>query len=154
MNEDPIAQLTEQQKACLRLVGRGMTSKEIAPLLHVSPMTVDTYLKVAIARIGVPTRRDAARRLEQWELSQDLGSQPPRIVAAGFSDEHGSSIEQGRRFSDWLAWLLRLPPIGGRFHDLNIAQIFLLTGRIALISAAVMAAIIALAIGTISLLTP
>ena len=48
MNERGIAQLTERQKDCLRLVGQGFTSKEIGRELDLSPSTVDNHVASAV----------------------------------------------------------------------------------------------------------
>lgn len=63
------ANLTEGQKTCLRLVGRGMSSKEIAQETGLAPQTVDTYVKAAMAKLGASNRRDAARLLGAAEAS-------------------------------------------------------------------------------------
>jgi DNA-binding CsgD family transcriptional regulator len=80
-----IEQLTARERDCLRLVGRGMSSKEIALALGLSPLTVDGYLKEAVRTLGVSGRREAARVLASHEdLSpvevesppQNLGGEP------------------------------------------------------------------------------
>lgn len=64
MAADDPSRLTDRQIDCLRLVGQGLSSKEIAAELGISHHTVDLHLKRAIRTLGVATRRDAARRLE------------------------------------------------------------------------------------------
>lgn len=80
-----IDQLTARERDCLRLVGRGMSSKEIALALGLSPLTVDGYLKEAVRTLGVSGRREAARVLAsheepspQAEIAppQNLGGEP------------------------------------------------------------------------------
>lgn len=107
-----------------------MSSKEIAQETGLSPQTVDTYLKIALARLGVTNRREAARRLVAWELSQKSGS-PSQAVA----DQVASPdrlLRTGR--SGWPA-KLGLPPVGGAFHDLKWARKTYLALRVAFISA-------------------
>ncbi len=58
-----VAQLTEGQRDCLRLVYRHMTSKDIARALNISPHTVDMRLRTAMKTLGVDGRIDAARVL-------------------------------------------------------------------------------------------
>lgn len=53
--------LTERQKECLRLVGRGFTSKEIGPLLGISHATVNNYVGAAVDLLGARNRGEAAR---------------------------------------------------------------------------------------------
>ncbi len=69
-----IEQLTARERDCLRLVARGMSSKEIALALGLSPLTVDGYLKEAARTLGVSSRREAARILTAHE---DASPQPP-----------------------------------------------------------------------------
>jgi DNA-binding CsgD family transcriptional regulator len=82
MDANRVARLTEQQRACLRFVASGMTSKEIAPLLGIEPGSVDQHLKAAMRILGVGDRRSAARLLAQQERGppQKLVYQPPPIV--------------------------------------------------------------------------
>ncbi|MEY2882969.1 MAG: hypothetical protein RL490_693, partial [Pseudomonadota bacterium] len=62
-----VAQLTEGQRDCLRLVYNHMTSKDIARVLGVSPHTVDMRLRTAMKTLNVDSRIDAARLLAQDE---------------------------------------------------------------------------------------
>ncbi len=80
-----IEQLTARERDCLRLVARGMSSKEIALALGLSPLTVDGYLKEAVRTLGVSSRREAARVLAAHEDAppqapetppQNLGGEP------------------------------------------------------------------------------
>ncbi|WP_207790237.1 helix-turn-helix domain-containing protein [Glacieibacterium frigidum] len=72
---DLVAQLTEGQRDCLRLVYRHMTSKDIARALDISPHTVDMRLRTAMKTLAVASRIDAARLLVESE-SQNSGYQP------------------------------------------------------------------------------
>lgn len=115
MNDSP-KNLSESQKTCLRLVGRGMVSKEIAIETGLSPQTVDTYIKIAINRLGASDRRDAARIRARWEASQDLGSPPGGVAVAAIATDQETAAG-GRGWSDWLL----PPPVGGRPNDLSPA---------------------------------
>lgn len=139
---DRVHLLTEQQKACLRLVLKGMVSKEIAQALGFTPSTVDTYLTSAISRLQVSSRREAARALESAEQSQDFRSQSGPIAELG----HTANADAQRGMVDpevpaanhstrQLKAFLGLPPIGGRTHDYNIVQSLSAIFRIALLSA-------------------
>ena len=59
--------LTDRQRACLRLVRDGFTTKEIAGRINASPDAVDKSIKLAMAKLGVDRRAAAARMLEQHE---------------------------------------------------------------------------------------
>jgi DNA-binding CsgD family transcriptional regulator len=78
-----IDQLTARERDCLRLVARGMSSKEIALTLGLSPLTVDGYLKEAARTLGVSSRREAARILAAHEhLSPQAPEKPPQNLGA------------------------------------------------------------------------
>ena len=132
-SRSPESELSEGQKTCLRLVAQGMSSKEIAQETGLSPQTVDTYLKIALARLEVTNRREAARRLVAWELSQKSGS-PTRAVAGKPSASDPPAQTGGKT-------LLGLPPVGGAFHDLKWARKTYLALRVAFISAAGVSAV-------------
>jgi DNA-binding CsgD family transcriptional regulator len=67
MTEGRIDQLTEAQRACLRLVLTHHNSKEIAAIVGVSPSAIDKRIERAVQILGVGTRFEAARRLQQHE---------------------------------------------------------------------------------------
>lgn len=135
---EAFANLPNGYKACLRLAAQGMTSKEIARQTGLRPMTVDTYLKGAKAELGKPNRREAARAFAAWEQSQKLGSQIPDIAINSSPEHESASIgNEGRR-----RWL-RLPPIGGGYHDLNWIQKTHDALRVAVVGGAVLVALIA-----------
>jgi DNA-binding CsgD family transcriptional regulator len=62
-----LAQLTDAQRDCLRLVFQHMKSKDIARVLGVSPHTVDMRLRTAMRTLSVGSRIEAARLLMQEE---------------------------------------------------------------------------------------
>lgn len=64
-----IDQLTEAQRACLRLVLTHHNSKEIAAIVGVSPSAIDKRIERAIQILGVGSRFEAARRLQEQEGS-------------------------------------------------------------------------------------
>ena len=136
--------LSEGQKNCLRLVGRGMSSKEIAQATGLTPLTVDTYVKAALSRLGVSNRRDAARALAAWELSQQSGSPPPPLAEPSAGADHQSHTGG----TGWREWL-RLPPVGGGYSDLTWTQKSYQALLVAVVAAAV---VIALALALAGLL--
>ncbi|WP_230482677.1 helix-turn-helix domain-containing protein [Sphingomonas sp. Leaf21] len=143
------ALLSERQKECLRLVGQGLRSKEIGPILGLAPGSVDTYIKAAVARLGVSDRRVAARILAEFELSQRLGSPPEplpptaELAADGFQQEPQGFWKQA----------LTLPPIGGHSNDLSVRERLLATLRVACVMTGVAAGFILLFVGALRALS-
>jgi DNA-binding CsgD family transcriptional regulator len=75
MDADRIDRLSEGQRACLRMVLRHMSSKEIALTLGISRHTVDQRLRLAMRTLEAPNRIEAARALAAQEGMP--GYQPP-----------------------------------------------------------------------------
>jgi DNA-binding CsgD family transcriptional regulator/tetratricopeptide (TPR) repeat protein len=65
------AGLTDRQLEILRLVAAGLSNAEIAQRLVVSPRTVDHHVSAILAKLGVPTRREAAARAAELEQLSD-----------------------------------------------------------------------------------
>ncbi|QXC59743.1 helix-turn-helix transcriptional regulator [Aquihabitans sp. G128] len=57
------AGLTARETEVLRRVGAGLTSRQIAAELHVSPTTIDTLARSATRKLGAANRRAAAGML-------------------------------------------------------------------------------------------
>ena len=136
---DSAARLSDGQKACLRLVAKGMSSKEISKETGLTPQTVDTYVKAAISRLGVTNRREAARALVLWEES--AGAEPLPIGAPG--NEPPSAQAPAVATARERGTGLGLPPVGGRINDLGWAEKSAQALKIALVATA---AVVALAL--------
>ena len=141
---DPWLSLSEGQKNCLRLVARGLSSKEIAKDTGLTPQTVDTYVKAVLARTGAPNRREAARQLVARELSQESGSPSATIAFSGGPADDSAQTGTGGRWGRF-----RLPPVGGGLHDLNWAQ---KSYQALLVAVAAAAVVVALALAIAGLL--
>lgn len=92
----PTTALSERQAQCLSLAAQGMTSKEIARQIGVSPSTVDSHLRAAADRLQVRGRRDAVRTLKAVNISKNTESGPQNLPG-----------------------LQLLPPLGGRPNELD-----------------------------------
>lgn len=137
--------LTDSQKTCLRLVGRGMSSKEIAIETGLSPQTVDTYVKASLARLGVSNRREAARLLQGWEASQLSGSPAPTVANTDPPSDQPPTAGSG-----WQgARSLLPPPIGGRINQLGASERTYAILRVAFVSAATVLGIALLLAGAL-----
>ena len=60
MPEDPFGKLTEREHEILKLLGRGMSNKEIAVKLTLTEMTVKGYVSDVLMTLGVSDRTQAA----------------------------------------------------------------------------------------------
>ena len=144
---DKILGLSERQKACLRLVHQGLRTKEIAPIVHLAPASIDTYIRLAMVQLGTSDRREAARILVQFEsvdrptpqvrVDADMAPKDPGAGSisdpSALSEQFVSGSEHlpksdpdrkngPRRFGLTTAGLLRPPPVGGVLNDLTYAD--------------------------------
>lgn len=73
--------LSRRQQQCLRLVRDGMTTKEIAAAIGLSPSTVDSYIADAVKAVGASDRRAAARAfVDRDAIPEQSGPGFPRLV--------------------------------------------------------------------------
>lgn len=124
--KDPkaIAQLSESQRLCLRLVARGMSSKEIAIETGLSPRTIDQYINIAQTALGATNRREAARMLVASEADalNKLQLKPPPIAEPvesailSLSEPSDTGKVTGGKL------LLPLPGLGGAREERSYAE--------------------------------
>ena len=144
---DPTLSLSEGQKSCLRLVAKGMSSKEIAREMGLTPQTVDTYVKTSLARLGASNRREAARALVAWEAREfeslsEAEFVPSRVAEAGTPYEPQSGDRRqgpgwAKKAGEWIS----LPPLGGGYSDLSWTRKTYQALQVAVIAAATFAAL-------------
>jgi Bacterial regulatory proteins, luxR family len=94
-----------------------MSSKEIAQVTGLAPVTVDTYLKQAMSLLGASNRREAARLFSSLETSQKLGSPPPAVAPAPKSNAETATSAAGEGRP-----LFSVPPLGGTVNNLSASQ--------------------------------
>ena len=58
--DDRFARLSEQERAILDLIGKGLTNREIAHQLHLAEQTVKNYISRLLGKLGVDSRTQAA----------------------------------------------------------------------------------------------
>lgn len=63
--------LTSRQADCATLAAKGLTSKEIARELHISPSTVDTHIATVLARYNLEKRSDLSAFFQQKDPNED-----------------------------------------------------------------------------------
>jgi len=113
-----------------------MSSKEIAQQTGLTPQTVDTYVKAAMAKLRVDNRRDAARLFTAWEASQKSGSPSAGIVGDAETGKQTAMAAGG----NWRE-LLAIPPVGGRENNLGAAAKTLAVLKVSIVGAVVLAAL-------------
>jgi DNA-binding NarL/FixJ family response regulator len=72
-HSDPAALLTDREREVLELVAQGLTNKEVARELGVSPATIKAHMERIIAKLGVADRTQAAVLISQ-SRSRDPGT--------------------------------------------------------------------------------
>jgi DNA-binding CsgD family transcriptional regulator len=154
MTASGVEQLTEGQKACLRLVDDHHTSKEIARILGISPFTVDQRLDAARRKLGAASRKDAAKiyaSIEQGHISEPFVYEPQRLEMAGIGDIPALPPNRVERTLASVSSLVSVPPIGGERHELSKRDILVQSLNIAFFSTLVIAFVVLLLTGTMRL---
>lgn len=64
----PTSELTDQQKRLLGCLTQGIPNKEIAEILHISPLTVKSHLEQLMERTGIHSRTELAVKASRLGL--------------------------------------------------------------------------------------
>lgn len=135
MDRDRLDRLTEQQRACLRMVYQHMTSKEIAPRLGIEPGSVDQHIKAAMRTLGVGERRAAARMLAEHEAAGTGDRRADAALALAMHEEQADFEASHTRLLP-AKFQPPLPIWGGKPSDLGplrrLAWIFAIMLMVAL----------------------
>ena len=70
--DGPATRLRPRERAILELYADGLTTSEIATMLVISPHTIRTHVKLALRRLGVHARDEAATIVRADQLAQLL----------------------------------------------------------------------------------
>ena len=105
--------LTRRQMECMQLVRNGLTSKQIARELGISPRTVDQHIAAVIDLLQVNNRMAAVTRLQELELANqgEPGGDFPDQPALESDDERAGPSDAAEVQTDRPAIL---PALGGR----------------------------------------
>jgi DNA-binding NarL/FixJ family response regulator len=68
---DPVPTLTERETEVLRLVAKGLTSRQIADRLVLSPRTVETHVQNSLRKLQLRNRVELARYAIERGLTED-----------------------------------------------------------------------------------
>ena len=147
------ADLTEGQKACLRLVVDYHTSKEISRILGISPFTVDQRLDAARRKLNAESRKDAARIFASFEATiyDPLIYQPQQLEITEIADKPPLAGMLMGRIVSKLASFISVPPIGGARHSLSTRETLVQSLNIAFFSTLVIATVIVILAGVMNL---
>jgi DNA-binding CsgD family transcriptional regulator len=63
------AALTTSELAVARLVAEGLTNREVAERLFVSPHTVNSHLRHVFSKLGITSRVELARVARDYEIA-------------------------------------------------------------------------------------
>ncbi len=58
--DDPLADLTAQERRILALISEGMTNRQIAERMYLAEKTVKNYVSHLLAKLGMSRRSEAA----------------------------------------------------------------------------------------------
>jgi len=146
-------ELTEGQKACLRLVDDHHTSKEIARMLGISPFTVDQRLDAARRKLNASSRKHAAKIFAGMEqgISEPFVYEPQRLEQQRIAGIQALSPGRSEPVFARLSSLVSIPPIGGERHELSKKEILVQALNIAFFSTLVIALVVVVLTGTLRL---
>ncbi|MEP7350983.1 MAG: helix-turn-helix transcriptional regulator [Sphingorhabdus sp.] len=153
MSVKDLQELTEGQKACLRLVDDHHTSKEIARILGISPFTVDQRLDAARRKLSAESRKEAAKIFASFDkgISEPLVYEPQRLEHDPIADTTAKPAKPAARiFSNFASWI-SVPPIGGARHGLSTKEILVQSLNIAFFSTLVIAVVMLILTGMMGL---
>jgi DNA-binding CsgD family transcriptional regulator len=146
--------LTEGQKACLRLVDDHHTSKQIARILGISPFTVDQRLDAARRKLDAASRKDAAKIFSAMDgdaISQPFVYEPHQVEHQTIIYNSKAPPNRVEQLFSWVSSMVSVPPIGGQRHELSKREILVHSLNIAFFSALIVALVTIILMGTMRL---
>jgi len=148
MDDSGVELLSNRQKECLRLVAKGYESKDIAVILKIEHTTVNNHISVALQRLRVSRRVDAAQILLRSEADEHFTSEPQALVP----DAQPDIVDASPAAKPW--WRnFNLPGLVGETKGLSWRQICLQILSVAILSATIVAALTLLLAGAMMVLS-
>lgn len=116
--------LSDTQRAYLRCVAQGMTSKQIAQSVGGSHHTVNVEIGIAMRLLGAKSRHEAAAVLQrtQGPGSYKPSYEPPAIVEPTAPHEKSRPDEEREQADDGLGWGLPMATRGRPINTLTAGQ--------------------------------
>ena len=71
---EPVEPLTDREKDVMRLLGQGMSNKEIGAKLFITERTARTYVSNILGKLGLASRTQAALWAVEHKLVESPGS--------------------------------------------------------------------------------
>lgn len=68
--DDPVATLSNRELEVFELIGDGLTTRQIAERLHLSPKTIETHRDKIKAKLNLASGNELTRRAVQWVLEK------------------------------------------------------------------------------------
>lgn len=68
LNEDPIGGLSNRELEVFEMIGQGLTTKQIAGKLHLSPKTIETHREKIKMKLNLANSTELSHRAVQWVL--------------------------------------------------------------------------------------
>ena len=70
LRPDPVEPLTERERDVLRLLGQGMSNKEIGSALFITERTARTYVSNILGKLGLASRTQAALYAVEHKIAE------------------------------------------------------------------------------------
>jgi len=68
LDEDPIKTLSNRELEVFEMIGQGLTTKQIAERLHLSPKTIETHREKIKTKLNLANSTELSHRAIQWVL--------------------------------------------------------------------------------------
>jgi DNA-binding NarL/FixJ family response regulator len=71
LNRSPIDTLSDRELEVFELIGKGMTTRQIAKRLHLSPKTIETHREHIKFKLNLKNINELVRHAVKWQLEKD-----------------------------------------------------------------------------------